>query len=160
MDNRGRIDEILKEGPRVPLPAGKATPETVVQPDALTQDETPLRAGDRGHYQAFTDCEATASNRAVKEDKRDCIDFSIITPNCTYDNPYNTYLGAEYYPDEGALHIERTTCQFVIEGRNLEPIRKALKRRTLLTMTQFNPDKHHLPPGTTTVITAVYKKKA
>lgn len=149
--NRERIDQILREGQQVPVPVGKATP---VPPE--TQPETrPAPDDGKDRYQAFTDCEATATNHAAKEDDRDKMDFDIFTPDCVYDNPYTTYLGSRYIPEKETLHVMLTTGQYIIQGRNLWPIRKALKRRTLLTITQFDMNRHTMPKGNETLVTKI-----
>ena len=106
-------------------------------------------------YQPFTDCEASDTNHASKEDERDQLAFDFYTPDCVHTISYGTMLECKLYHKRGMLHLILTSGQYVIEGRNLEPIRKALKRRTLLTLTQFDAEQHVLPSGNTTVITAI-----
>jgi hypothetical protein len=156
MDNRGRIDEILKEGPRVPRPASHVTGKTVTD----TPSDTPQKEADKGRYVAFTRVDSTEEAKrnegfAGGLDLREQYSFKIHTPDIDFSVHYGTYLGCDHYKKRNMLHLLTSTRQYVIEGRNLGPLQEAFERKAVLKVFMFDVDCHTMPQAGATIITNV-----
>ena len=163
MDNRGRIDEILREGPKVPRPA---TGETG-QSETMTHFDAPQNESDKGRYVAFTRVDSTEESKrndgfAGGLDLREQYSFKIETPEVDYGVHYGTYLGCDHYKKRNMLHLLTSTRQYVIEGRNLGPLKEAFDRKAVLTVLMFDIECNTMPQAGATVVTnvTVEEKKA
>lgn len=117
--------------------------------------EVPPRKPEEWEYIPFTSNENLSGNSRKREE----IGFDVITPDVEYGQFYRNLEDLTYHKIAEQITVNMGYRTFVLEGQNLRPIFRLLCRHGIMSLTLFNPDKHHTPAeDNATIITRITVK--
>lgn len=116
--------------------------------------EVPPRKPEEWEYIPFTSNENLTGSR-----KREEVGFDVITPDVEYGEFYRNLERIVYHRLDDRMTLHMGVSSYVLEGQNLRPIYRLLRRFGLASMMLFDPNKHHTPAEeNATIITRITVK--